>query len=83
MVSERQKEIEEKKNKIRARYSKGPDDDAIYIPAKPTVNLQEDTSLKRVAAYCRVSTDDPNQTSSFVLQKEHYEKYKNKETAIE
>lgn len=75
MVSERQKEIEEKKNKIRARYSKGPDDDAIYIPAKPTVNLQEDTSLKRVAAYCRVSTDDPNQTSSFVLQKEHYEKY--------
>lgn len=69
---ERKISVEERKQKIRERY-KGEKDEVEVIPAREIVSLKEDTSHKRVAAYCRVSTDDPNQTSSFELQKNHYE----------
>ena len=66
---------EKRKQKIRERY-RGVDKNEIeVIPARAIMSLNEDTSHKRVAAYCRVSTDDPNQTSSFELQKNHYEEY--------
>ena len=42
------------------------------IPAIPQVNFYEDKNEKRVAVYARVSTDDPRQTSSYELQKNHY-----------
>lgn len=72
---EKQLSNEERKRKIRERY-KGVDRDALeLIPAREIVSFNEDTSFKRVAAYCRVSTDDPNQTSSYELQKNHYEEY--------
>mgnify|MGYP002232829582 FL=1 len=64
---------EERKEKIRARY-KGVDRSELeFIPAKQKEKLFEDTGTKRVCAYCRVSTDDINQTSSYELQKNHYE----------
>ena len=64
---------EEQKKKIRARY-KGTDKGKIeVIPARPKYKLFEETGVKRVCAYCRVSTDDPKQTSSYELQKNHYE----------
>jgi len=64
---------EEQKNRIRERY-KGVDRSELeFIPAKPKEKLFEDTTEKRVCAYCRVSTDDANQTSSYELQKNHYE----------
>ena len=64
---------EEQKNRIRERY-KGVDRSELeFIPAKPRDKLFEDTAEKRVCAYCRVSTDDVNQTSSYELQKNHYE----------
>ena len=64
---------EEQKNRIRERY-KGVDRSELeFIPAKPKEKLFEDTTEKRVCAYCRVSTDDVNQTSSYELQKNHYE----------
>lgn len=70
--SEAQLSREEQKEKIRQRY-KGVDPNMLeVIPAKPKVKLFEDTKEKNVAAYCRVSTDDPNQTSSYELQKNHY-----------
>ena len=73
--NEKRLSAEERKQKIRERY-KGVDKDELeVIPAREIVSLKEDTSYKRVAAYCRVSTDDPNQTSSFELQKNHYEEY--------
>lgn len=63
---------EEQKARIRERY-KGVDPNSLeVIPAKEKVKLFEDTREKNVAAYCRVSTDDPNQTSSYELQKNHY-----------
>ena len=48
---------EEQKNRIRERY-KGVDRSELeFIPAKPKEKLFEDTTEKRVCAYCRVSTD--------------------------
>ena len=71
--SERQKEKEEIKIKIRQRY-KGVDKEELdLLPALPTENLFESAATKRVCAYCRVSTGDVNQTSSYELQKNHYE----------
>lgn len=64
---------EEKKNRIRERYKGISRDELEFIPAKPKEKLFEDTGTKRVCAYCRVSTDDANQTSSYELQKNHYE----------
>lgn len=64
---------EEKKNKIRERYKGISRDELEFIPAKPKEKLFEDSGAKRVCAYCRVSTDDANQTSSYELQKNHYE----------
>ncbi len=64
---------QEQKEKIRARY-KGVDKTELeFIPAKPVESIFEEEGTKRVAAYCRVSTDDPRQTSSYELQKNHYE----------
>jgi DNA invertase Pin-like site-specific DNA recombinase len=64
---------EERKEKIRVRY-KGIDRSELeFIPAKQKEKLFEDAGTKRVCAYCRVSTDDANQTSSYELQKNHYE----------
>ena len=64
---------EEKKNRIRERYKGISRDELEFIPAKPKEKLFEETGIKRVCAYCRVSTDDANQTSSYELQKNHYE----------
>ena len=61
-----------KKERIRMRY-KGIDPSELdVIPAMPQENFYEDNKEKRVAVYVRVSTDDPRQTSSYELQKNHY-----------
>lgn len=62
----------DRKQKIRDRY-KGVDRNEIeFIPAIPRKKLFDENDIKRVCAYCRVSTDDPKQTSSYELQKNHY-----------
>lgn len=75
-MNERETHIQsdsERKARIRDRY-KGIDREELeVIPAIKEVSLQEDTSVKRVGGYARVSTDDPNQTSSYELQKNHFE----------
>lgn len=45
------------------------------IPAKTVEGLGESTSIRRVAAYVRVSTDNDEQTSSYELQKNYYTDY--------
>lgn len=45
------------------------------IPAKAVEGLGESTSIRRVAAYVRVSTDNDEQTSSYELQKNYYTEY--------
>lgn len=42
------------------------------IPADKKININEDGRPMTVCAYCRVSTDNDEQLSSFVLQQEHY-----------
>ena len=61
-----------KKAKIRERYKGISLDELDIIPADPVIDFQEDVREKRVAVYARVSTDDPRQTSSYELQKNHY-----------
>ena len=50
-------------------------DNVTIIPAKKTVGTQKTTNKvqkKRVAAYCRVSTDSDEQETSYKTQIEHY-----------
>ena len=61
------------KQKIRERYKGVSEDILDVIPAKPQEDFYKPETMKRVAVYARVSTDDPNQTSSYELQKNHYE----------
>ena len=66
------------KRKIRERY-KGIDEGLLdFIPARPQEDFFTSDSHKRVAVYARVSTDDPNQTSSYELQKNYYEDFVHK-----
>ena len=62
------------KDKIRQRYQSS-DDEIKVIKAKPKVDLFDSTQKLRVCAYCRVSTDNEEQTSSYELQKAHFEEY--------
>lgn len=64
---------EERKARIRQRYKGISRDELEVIPAIQPASFHDDTSEKRVAVYARVSTGDPNQTSSYELQKNHYQ----------
>lgn len=66
------RDTESQKARIRERYKGVNLDEIDVIPAIPQENFYENTSEKRVAVYARVSTDDPRQTSSYELQKNHY-----------
>ena len=61
------------KAKIRERYKGVSIDELDVIPAMPAASLDDINQTKRVAVYARVSTDDPRQTSSYELQKNHYQ----------
>ena len=68
-------EAVDRKQRIRDRY-KGVDTSELeVIPAKAVEGLGESTSIRRVAAYVRVSTDNDEQTSSYELQKNYYTDY--------
>ncbi len=67
------KDRNEIKQKIRERYKGVSEDILDVIPASPQEDFYRSEERKRVAVYARVSTDDPNQTSSYELQKNHYE----------
>lgn len=63
---------ESEKEKIRSRYKGISQDMLETIPAVEHVDILHDDREKRVGVYVRVSTDDPRQTSSFELQRNHY-----------
>ena len=52
------------KERIRERYRGGDTDNMTLIPARPKESIFDEFAQRRVCAYCRVSTDDPRQTSS-------------------
>ena len=63
----------EQKEKIRKRYERADRANVTLIPAKPPKHPFNQDEHCRVGVYARVSTDDPNQTSSYELQKNYYE----------
>lgn len=71
-TEQRLSSTEEKKEKIRQRYKGVGEDQLSVIPAVPKPDIFDHDRKLRVAVYARVSTDDPNQTSSYELQKNHY-----------
>ena len=71
-AEEKLNSVEEKKAKIRERYKGISEDQLSVIPAIPKLDIFDKERNLRVAVYARVSTDDPNQTSSYELQKNHY-----------
>lgn len=73
VAEEKAGSVAAQKEKIRERY-KGIDSDMLdVIPAIPPEDFYHAQVTKRVGVYARVSTDDPRQTSSYELQKNHYE----------
>lgn len=70
----------EQKELIRQKIqNNGAADKEFYvIPEADTKSLIDESKPKRVCAYCRVSTDDPAQTTSYELQKKFYEEEINK-----
>ncbi len=58
--------------KLRQVYRQEDTGEKTFIPAKPKVDLYGDGHVFRVCAYCRVSTDNDEQLSSFELQQAHY-----------
>ena len=62
----------DQKQRIRDKYRGVSPDELEKIPAIEEKNIFEDEVDMRVAIYARVSTDDPRQTSSFELQRNHY-----------
>jgi len=72
-MTELRKETTDIKQKIRERYKGVSEENLDCIPAIPQEDFYRSQAKKRVAVYARVSTDDPNQTSSYELQKNYYE----------
>lgn len=66
---------EEEKQKVRDRQRGYRTDEIVVIKAAEPVSLRDTRIELRVCAYCRVSTDNIEQTSSFELQKVYYEEY--------
>jgi len=63
------------RERIRTAYRQdGTTEGAIFIPAKEKVDIFNENQRLRVCAYCRVSTDNDEQLSSFELQQAHYRK---------
>ncbi len=58
--------------RLRQIYQREDTGDKTFIPAKPKINPNERDRFFRVCAYCRVSTDNDEQLSSFELQQAHY-----------
>ena len=73
-MSEKHLSRNEERDRIRQKIqdSKVDDRKMVIIPAAESMSLSDETREKRVCAYCRVSTDDPAQTTSYELQKKHY-----------
>ena len=74
--------VQMQKRRIRERY-RGVDQNSIEcLPARPPENIYDEKRELRVAVYARVSTDDPRQTSSYELQKNHYTDFVNRHLII-
>lgn len=60
------------REQLRQVYQQEDTGEKTFIPAKPKVDLYGESYPFRTCAYCRVSTDNDEQLSSFELQQKHY-----------
>ncbi len=61
-----------RREELRQIYQKQDSGEKTFIPARPKADLYGDGHVFRVCAYCRVSTDNDEQLSSYELQLTHY-----------
>ena len=74
--TENKRRKEQQKQKVKKRYNVTIDpENYLFIPAKKQTDYYDNDVNQRVAIYVRVSTDDVRQTTSYELQKEHYEEF--------
>jgi len=62
------------KDEIREAFLHGPKKEVQIIPAKKDIVAEGEKKRLRVCAYCRVSTDEDTQASSYELQVQNYKK---------
>lgn len=62
----------ETREQLRQIYQVTDTSDKTYIPARPKRNLDSESKRMRTCAYCRVSTGNDEQLSSYELQLKHY-----------
>ena len=65
----REKQRERVKRRVNAAVE---NEKHIYFPERENTDYVKSDEFQRVGIYARVSTDDPAQTSSFVLQQKYY-----------
>ena len=63
----------EDRDNLRMAYQREEASASKFIPAKPKIDIYGTDKVFRVCAYCRVSTDNDAQLSSFELQQQHYQ----------
>lgn len=63
----------EDRDNLRMAYQREEASASKFIPAKPKIDIYGADKVFRVCAYCRVSTDNDAQLSSFELQQQHYQ----------
>lgn len=63
---------DENRELLRQIYQREEAGKKTFIPAKPKIDIYEDSRIFRTCAYCRVSTDNEAQLSSYELQHTHY-----------
>ncbi len=63
----------DQREQLRMLYQREESTAAKFIPAKPKVDIYGEGRQFRVCAYCRVSTNNDEQLSSFELQQAHYQ----------
>ena len=66
----------DRKESTKKRYAQEADTSLVFFEQDPEFLLTDwEEKRLRIAIYCRVSTDNENQSSSFALQKKYYEEY--------
>ena len=66
----------DKKEATKKRYAQEADTSLVFFEQEPEFLLTDwENKRLRVAPYCRVSTENENQASSFALQKNYYEDF--------
>ncbi|MDR2572418.1 MAG: recombinase family protein, partial [Oscillospiraceae bacterium] len=66
---------EDKRSKIQRRYGSATRDNVEVRPARKEKSIFDKNENLRVAIYCRVSTGNPEQLSSYIMQQEYYKDY--------